>query len=126
LAKFLGARPGRGRRREKAWRDFSLAADIQELVNNGRTVDQACGTISERLEETGQKLDSDTLHNIFFRETRSRLDKRAIEAELLTRAMHELLELQNRASPSAAEAERVLQLQEKIFAWQEKFNARRL
>jgi hypothetical protein len=54
------------------------------------------------------------------------LDKRAIEAELLTRAMHELLELQNRASPSAAEAERVLQLQEKIFAWQEKFNARRL
>jgi len=127
LRKFLDP-PRLGAPNRTAARDFSLAADIQEFVDKGRTVDDACLTVFERLDATGQALDPRTLRNIYFRETKGRLNKRAIEAELLARAVRESEELRRKATVDgldSAKKERAAHLQAKIVAWQASFEAKR-
>jgi hypothetical protein len=81
---FLG-KPKRGAPKRTAARHFSLAADIQERVDAGKKVDEACLDIFERLDGTDQTLDTRTLRNIYFRETRHRIGKAAIRAEITLR-----------------------------------------
>jgi hypothetical protein len=59
-------KPKRGAPRRTSERDFKLAVDIQELRNEGRTVDQACLDQFERLDGTDQALDPRTPRNIYF------------------------------------------------------------
>jgi hypothetical protein len=49
-------------------RNLYLAVDIQELVDEGKTVDQACLDVFGRLDGTDAELDPGTLRNIYFRE----------------------------------------------------------
>jgi hypothetical protein len=72
----------RGAPRRVAARNFRLAADVRELVNDGKTVDDACGEVEERLKADGPKLDSETLRNIYYQETKHKIDEAAIEAEI--------------------------------------------
>jgi hypothetical protein len=58
----------RGAPRRNEIRNLYLAVDIQELVNEGKTVDQACLDAFERLDGTDAELDPRTLRNIYFRE----------------------------------------------------------
>ena len=139
MREFLGlGPPKRGAPVRTTARNFFLAADIQGLIDEGRTVDDACGAVFESLDTTGQELDPGTLRNIYFRETRGKLNKRAIEAEVLGRAIGELQELEFRRKATAdglkleprrldsAEKQRATRLQAKIEAWQASFNARTL
>jgi hypothetical protein len=126
MRRFLDP-PKRGAPPRTAARDFYLAADIQELIDEGRKVDDACGDVFERLDSTDLELDIGTLRNIYFRETKSRLNKKAIKAELLSRALGELEKLRHKARADGlapAEEERATQLQAKIVAWQASFEAK--
>jgi len=126
MRRFLDPRK-RGAPPRTAARDFYLAADIQELINEGRKVDDACGAVFERLDTTDRELDTGTLRNIYFCETKGRLNKKAIEAELLSRALGESEKLRQKARAGKldpAEEERAMQLQAKIVAWQASFEAK--
>jgi hypothetical protein len=138
MGEFLGLGPRKpGPPSRTAGRNFFLAADIQELIDEGNTVDNACGAVFERLDITGQELDPQTLRNIYFRETRGKLNKKAIEAEVLIRAIGELQNLEFRLTATAeglefeprrldsAEEQRAKRLRAKIEAWQASFNSRR-
>jgi hypothetical protein len=128
MGEFLGLSPRRlGAPRRTAARNFYLAADIQELIDEGNTVDSACGAVFERLDTTGHELDPQTLRNIYFRETRGKLNKKAIEAEVRIRDLCELQALRRKATTDrldSAEEQREMRLQQKIEAWQASFNAR--
>jgi hypothetical protein len=139
MGEFLGfGPPKRGAPPRTAARNFFLAADIQELIDEGSTVDKACDTVFERLDTTDQELDPQTLRNIYFRETRGKLNKKAIEAEVLIRVVGELQKLEFRVAATAdglefeprrldsAEEQRAKRLRAKIEAWQASFNARTL
>jgi hypothetical protein len=72
-------------------------------------------------------LDPQTLRNIYFRETRGKLNQKAIEAEVRIRAVGELQELHRKATTDgldSAEEQRAMRVQQKIEAWQASFNAR--
>jgi hypothetical protein len=73
LRRFLGERPrGRGRPRTgNVQRDGMIAADVQELVNGGAVIDEACEAIGGA---TG--LSVQAVRKIFF-DNRNRLDVRA-------------------------------------------------
>jgi hypothetical protein len=120
--------PKRGAPRRTAARDFYLAADIQELIDEGMKVDEACGAVFERLDTTDLELDTGTLRNIYFRETKSKVNKKAVAAEVLCRAIGRLEELRRKAAVDeldSDERERAAQLQAKIEAWQASFEAKR-
>jgi hypothetical protein len=116
---FLGVSPRkRGAPRRTAARDFYLAADIQELIDDGLTVDTACGVVFERLDTTDQELDIGTLRNIYFRMTRGSLNKKAVRAEVIVRAVGKLEELRRGGiGLDSAAPEKAKQLQAKIDAW---------
>jgi hypothetical protein len=84
-----GTRPTRGAPNTTAARNFFLAADIQELIDQGKSVNAACGEVSDRLDGTAGALDSDYLRNLYFRETRYPVDKRAVRALIETRTRAE-------------------------------------
>jgi hypothetical protein len=129
MGEFLGLGPRkRGAPSRTAARNFFLAANIQELIDEGSTVDDACGAVFDRLHTTDQELDLRTLRNIYFRETRGKLNKKAIEAEVFIRAIGELEELDRMATTDglgSREEQRAKRLRAKIEAWQASFNARR-
>jgi hypothetical protein len=122
---FLGlSPPKRGAPPRTAARNFFLAADIHELVElHDKTVNAACGMVFERLDTTDKVLGPETLRNIYFHETRGKLNKKAIEAEVFTRAIREWRELHHLAQTDAEE-QRATRLEAKIEAWQACFNAR--
>jgi hypothetical protein len=130
MLEFLGLGPAkRGAPSRTAARNFYLAADIQGLIDEGSTVDNACGAVFERLDTTDQELDIRTLRNIYFRETRGNLNKKAIEAQVFIRAIGELQELVRKATTEglhSGEEQRAMRLRAKIEAWQTSFNARTL
>jgi hypothetical protein len=68
-------KPKRGAPRRNVTRDFYLAVGIQELVNEGRTVDEACGDVFESLDSTTEELDPRTLRNIYFAQTKGKKNK---------------------------------------------------
>ena len=126
MRRFLDPRKRGAPRRTEA-RDFYLAADIQELIDEGMKVDDACGAVFERLDTTDLELDTRTLRNIYFQETEGRLNKKAVKAEVLTRALGELEKLRRKARADgldSAEEERAAQLHAKIVAWQASFDAK--
>jgi hypothetical protein len=97
------------------------------LIDDGKTVDEACGTVFEHLDTTDRELDPGTLRNIYFRETKSRVNKKAVAAEVLGRAIGRLEELRRKAAVDgldSGEREKVAQLQAKIEAWQATFAPR--
>ena len=114
----LLGRPKRGAPRRTAARHFDLAADIQKLmIDQEIPADEACRALSERLD---QGLAADTLHDIYYRETRNRVDKRAIAAELVARDVHELEELRRKAEAeglNTADEKRFAHLEAKIAEW---------
>jgi hypothetical protein len=127
MIEFLGCAPRRGAPPRTAARNFFLVADIRELIDEGMGVDDACGAVFERLDTTDQELDTRTLRNIYFDETSGRLNKKAIKAEVLGRALGELEKLRRKARADgldSAEEERAAQLHAKIVAWQASFDAK--
>ena len=98
MIEFLGCAPRRGAPPRTAARNFFLAADIQELIDEGMGVDAACGAVFERLDTTDLELDTGTLRNIYFRETKSKVNKKAVAAEVLCRAIGRLEELRRKAA----------------------------
>jgi hypothetical protein len=83
MTALWAAESKRGAPRRNENRNLYLAVDIQKLVNEGNTVDQACLNVFERLDGTDAELDPRTLRNIYFREIKGagKIDVRGL-AEL--------------------------------------------
>ncbi len=79
MPNFIG-RPRRGAPKRYAARDFFLAAEIQELRDTGKTINEACLDLFERMQCTAGELDPRTLRNLYLRETKHPVDKAAVEA----------------------------------------------
>jgi len=114
---FLG-RPKRGAPVKTAARNFDLAADIQELVDQDIPVDAACHAVAKSLLAAGQTLAPETLHDIYFREINSPVNKRAVKAMLITRAISELEALRRKNEQAEgldpADGRRFAQLEARI------------
>ncbi|HXP06099.1 MAG TPA: hypothetical protein VN808_18450 [Stellaceae bacterium] len=94
---FLGKRKVGAPRRE-AYRHFMRAAEIQELRDAGYKVDAASEEVFERHYMTDEERGPQTLRNIYFKETKHKIDKDAVRAEVDCRAdRRAVLEAEGRA-----------------------------
>lgn len=82
---FLGKRKV-GAPRRNAHLHFLRAAEIQELRDADYTVGRACNEVFERYDKTDEDRDPQTLRNIYFKETKHKIDKDAVRAEVDCRA----------------------------------------
>jgi hypothetical protein len=80
ITQFLRGKSRRGAKPKTADRDFFIAVDVEENVNAGRSVDEACTAVSEEV-----NLSFDRVRKIYFDQRRS--DPRAIRAELAERKL---------------------------------------